>query len=267
MSRSDKPIAIVTGGAQGLGLELAKQFSSHGYKVYACDINEARLEQARQLNLSGIEFQKCDITDLNQVEILIKDVFTKEERLDLVINNAAFVKWEDYNQMTVQDDLKAMKVGYDGMVQVIRSALPYMEKQGYGQFINMGSSASKILTTYASASYNAAKAAIDIYTQSLQLSFAGTNINFTLVRPGTIRGTDFFKSSVSSTRLPRMADFMSPLTADKVAEKVFWAAQKKKQILDLPWILKPFYLLSQLMPSFTNRLFHAGGNAKSDFAE
>lgn len=264
-----QPVALVTGGAQGLGLAIAKTLSRNNYKVYVCDIND--VSSIAELNLEkdskNIQFDKCDVTDLSQVESWINKIYENEKRIDVVVNNAAFVKWDDYDKMNIHDDIQAMEVGYHGMVYMIRTVLPIMEKMGHGHIVNMGSSCSKLITDIASASYNATKGAIDIYTQSLQLSYAGKNIHFTSVRPATIRGTDFFKKNVKSSRLPRLADYVTSLEPDRVAEKIFLAIKNKKNILDIPWTLKIFYFIYNLSPSFMRFITTRWGQSRKDYSK
>jgi short-subunit dehydrogenase len=159
-----------------------------------------------------------------------------------------------------------MTVGFNGMVYTTKAVLPLMQKSGKGHIVNIGSCAGKIFSR-SNCAYSAAKAAIDAFTQSLQEEFNGTNINFTLIRPGIIAGTDFFKKNVPSNKMPRLADLFHYLTPPEVSNAVVCALYKKEKIVDIPGYLKVFYVLFTLYPEIIRKLNYLGGNSKRDYSK
>ena len=263
-------VCLVTGGAQGLGWAISLALADHGASVYACDVSEENLARAGQELASlpwadRITLSQCDVAERPEIEGWIAQVHQSTGRVDVLVNNAAFVCWEDVADMSVEDAIRTMRVGYDGMVYGIKAVLPLMQAAGRGHIINLGSSAGRVFAGSSSAAYSAAKAAIGGYTQILQSELKGSPIHATLVRPATITGTDFFRKHVPSTRMPRLADFLPYVTPPQVATAVVRAIRDRRAILDIPGYLHVFYLLFDLAPRLMGRLMTMGGSARRDY--
>lgn len=112
------------------------------------------------------------------------------------------MQWDDVLNMSIDQAQHTMRVGYDGMVTGIRTALPWMMAAGQGHIVTVGSITARILVRGSSAAYTATKAAIDAYTITLQIELAHTPVSATLVRLGTVAGTDFFKSMSNQAERP-----------------------------------------------------------------
>ena len=268
----DGRTCLVTGGAQGVGWALCQALADHGAQVHACDISEASLARARgELVASAwegaIHLARCDVTERRAVTAWIEDVQARTGRVDVLVNNAVFVRFEDVVAMSVEDAERTMRVGYDAMLYATKAVLPLMLAAGGGHIVNMGSSLGRIFTRPSSAAYSATKAAIAAYTQVLQLELEGTPVGTTLVRPGTIAGTEFFQKQVPSTVMPRAADFLPPLSPPEVARAIVRAIQRRKPVLDIPGYLPPLYLFYALMPRLFRKAMTLGGRARSDFGK
>lgn len=265
-------VCLVTGGAQGIGWAIAQTLADHGALVYACDISEKSLALAADEAASSpwaerIKLSRCDVTVQAEVEGWVAQVYQQTGRIDVLVNNAAFVKWDNVAEMTIQESVRTMQVGYNGMVYTIKAVLPLMEAAGSGHIVNMGSSAGKVFAGGSSAAYAAAKAAIDGYTQILQLELKDSPVNATLVRLSAVAGTDFFREHVSSSRLPRLGDFFSYLTPPQVAQGVLKAIRKKRAVLDMPRYLPAFYLVFEIAPGFLRWLMSLGGGGRRDYGQ
>ena len=248
-------VCLVTGGAQGLGWAISQALADHGATVHACDISEENLARAGQDLASlpwgnRIVLARCDVAEQAQMEGWIAQVYQNTGRIDVLVNNAAFVRWEDVTDMSVEEAVRTMRVGYDGMVYGIKAVLPLMLAAGRGHIVNVGSSAGRIFTGGSSAAYAAVKAAIDGYTQVLQGELRGSPVHAMLVRPAAIVGTDFFRKHVASTRMPRLADFVPYVTPPQVARAIVRGIHDRRPILDIPGYLAGFYLLFTLAPGF-----------------
>lgn len=263
-------VCVVTGAAQGVGWAITQTLADHGARVFACDISEDRIKEARKVLSTfafgeSIRLTHCDVTDQSAVDKWISGIQAREGRIDLLINNAAFVRWEPIERMSIEDDIRTMQVGYHGMVYCTHAVLPHMLSAGRGHIVNMGSSSGKVYAGGHSAAYAAVKAAIDAYSQTLQTEFRRGPVRVTVVRPSVIAGTDFFRKSVPSTRIPRMGDFVPYLTPPKVAQTILDAVVKGRSVIDIPRFLPVIYALYALAPNLFRWMVERGGSGRRNY--
>jgi NAD(P)-dependent dehydrogenase (short-subunit alcohol dehydrogenase family) len=265
-------VCLITGGAQGIGWAITQALAERGAQVYACTLSTSSLERARQ-ELAGspwadrIHLAQCDVSKRDQLEAWIGTVVRETGRIDVLINNAAFVRWEDVSSMSVEDAELTMQVGYNAMLYSIKTVLPLMQAAGRGHIVNMGSSAGRVFVGGSSAAYSAAKAAVEGYTRTLHIELAGSPIKTTLVRLGTVAGTDFFRKYVPASRLPRIAEILSYLTPPQVGRGVMRAIRTGRPILDMPAYLPFFYMYYNLFPGIFLWLVKISGSGRRNFGE
>lgn len=263
-------VCLVTGGAQGIGWATALRLAEAGGRVYVCDISEEHLATAPE-RVAGLpwperfHFARCDVSGREQVEAWCAGILEKEGRIDVLVNNAAFVRWENVLDMSVEDVERTMAVGFNATVYTIRMVLPAMLAKGRGHIVNVGSSAGRVFAGTSSAAYAAVKAAVDGYTQMLQEELRGTPLHAMLVRPGTVAGTEFFGKHVPSSRMPRLADFVRTLSPDEVAEAILEGLVRRRPIVDVPRSLGAIYLIFNHAPGLLRWMTRQGGSARSNF--
>lgn len=265
-----KQVCLVTGGTQGIGWAVAQALADYGAQVYICGLNQERLAQAAQAlaNLAWgdrIMLTRCDVSQRVEVEAWIADIYRQTGRIDVVVNNAAYVCWKNVVDMTTEEAEKTMAVGYNGMLYTINAVLPQMLAAGRGHILNIGSAAGRVYVGGSSAAYSAAKAAIEAYTRVLQLELCNTPVKATLVRLGTVAGTDFFRIHVPMERMPRFADFVPALTPPQVARGILHAIYRRRHTLDMPGFLPLFYLTYDLAPKLLSWIVRAGGSARINY--
>jgi len=265
-------VGLVTGGAQGIGWAVAQALADHGARVYVCDIAEDSLARAAQ-ELPGlpwaerITLARCDVTDRQAVEGWIADVYRQTGRIDVLVNNAAFVRWVDVADMSVEEEERTMSVGYNGMLYTTKAVLPLMKAAGHGHIVNMGSSAGKVFVGSSSAAYAAVKAAIDAYSQTLQVELKGSPVHVTVVRPATVAGTDFFRKHVPASRMPRFGDYVPYMTPPQVANRIVRAIRDRRKVLDVPGYLVLFYAFFAVMPGVFQWMVRVGGSGRRDYGQ
>lgn len=265
-------VAVVTGGTQGIGWALVQALAAQGATVYGCGFSAGSLAQAEASRAAlptadRIHLAQRDVTDQAAITDWIEQIVAENGRLDLLINNAAFVRWQDVLAMSVADAQRTMRVAYDGMVFATRAALPPMLAANRGHIVNVGSVAGLAFVGGASAAYAAAKAALDAYTQILQVELAETAVHATIVRLGTVGGTDFFKKHVSNERMPPFTRFLPPLTPPRVATAVLRAVQRRQMILTLPRYYALLVATYQLFPRFARWLAGKGGPNRVNYGD
>lgn len=262
---------LVTGGAAGIGFALTQALAAAGAHVHACDNSQANLDRAadvlaRQSGMTPVTFTKADVCDRAAVEDWITSTHRARGRIDVLIHNAAYVHWADVEDMSVEQAQLAMRTGYDALVYGAKTALPLMRSGGGGHIVAMGSAAGRIFVKGPAASYAATKAAIEAYTEMLRVELAGSGIGVTLVRPATVAGTDFWKIHVPSARMPRLADFLPPTSAENVATAVVEAIRRQEPAVDIPGYLPPFYRAYAMLPELTRKAAALGGSGRRDYA-
>ena len=175
--------AVITGGAQGFGLDIAKKFLSSGAKVFIWDIDENELIKAtKEINNSNLEYNLVDVSNFQQIENTVNKIITNN-KIDILINNAGITGpttelW-NYNN---DDWNKIIEINLHGTFYCCKTIVPYMLKQKYGRIVNIASVSGKDGNANASA-YSSAKAGVIGLTKSLGKELATYNIAVNAVTP------------------------------------------------------------------------------------
>ena len=264
-------VCLISGGAQGIGLAVTRAFARRGGHVHVAEISPTNTQSAAaemtRVGLGArVDFHLVDVSDRDAYQQCISSIHAGAGRLDVLVNNAAFTRWSDVQDMSVDDALLTMRTGYDAMVYGVNAALPLMRAAGGGHIVNMGSAAGVVFVKGPSAAYAAAKAAINAYTQILSGELAGSPVHVMLVRPGTVGGTDFFGRHVQSSRMPRIADFLPISTPDHVADAILNGILRRREIVDVPGYLPAMYRAYALAPRAMRAVAARGGPARRNYA-
>ena len=180
-----KKTAVITGGAQGFGLDIAKKFLSSGAKVFIWDIDEKELIKAvKEISNPNLEYNVVDVTNFNEIQNTVKKI-TTNNNIDILINNAGITGpttelW-NYNN---DEWNKIVQINLMGTFYCCKSIVPNMIKNNYGRIVNVASVAGKDGNPNASA-YSSAKAGIIGLTKSLGKELADKNIAVNAVTPST----------------------------------------------------------------------------------
>tara|TARA_B110001452_G_scaffold265005_1_gene268960 strand:- start:174 stop:920 length:747 start_codon:yes stop_codon:yes gene_type:complete len=175
--------AIITGGGQGFGLDIAKRFLDSGAKVIIWDIDENLLKSVtKQQNNPDLEYDVVDVSNFKSVQDAVAKI-TKKSNIDILINNAGITGstsplW-DYD---VVEWNKIVQVNLMGTFNCCKTVLPNMIKNNYGRIVNVASVAGKDGNANASA-YSSAKAGAIGLTKSLGKELADKNIAVNAVTP------------------------------------------------------------------------------------
>ena len=175
--------AIITGGAQGFGLDIAKKFLDYGAKVRLWDIDEKELKKVKnKINNSNLEIDVVDVANY-KVVIDTVDNISKTSKIDILINNAGITGptaelW-NYN---VDDWKKIIDINLHGTFYCCKAVAPLMIKNNYGRIVNIASVSGKDGNANASA-YSSAKAGVIGLTKSLGKELAQYNIAVNAVTP------------------------------------------------------------------------------------
>ena len=175
--------AVITGGGQGFGLDIAKRFLDSGAKVIIWDIDEELLKSAaEEANNKNLSFNVVDVSNYSQIEKTVSEIISKTN-IDILINNAGITGptatlWE----YDIELWKKVVDVNLMGTFNCCRAMVPSMIKNNYGRIVNVASVAGKDGNANASA-YSVGKAGAIGLTKSLGKELADKNIAVNAVTP------------------------------------------------------------------------------------
>jgi len=216
-------VAVVTGGAQGIGLAVAQRLIDSGAKVSVWDLDNSLLEKVA----SQMHTVRVDITATEQVQTAVQSTLKQLGKIDILINNAGIsgpnkTTWE----YPVDQWRLVMEVCLNGTFYCCREVIPHMLKQNYGRIVNVASVAGKEGNPQAPA-YSAAKAGVIALTKSLGKELAKTPIAVNCVTPAA-SPTRIFEQMTQEhinfmlSKIPR-GRFVE---VDEIAAMIAWLASE-----------------------------------------
>ena len=201
----DKKVALITGGSRGIGKKIAEKFARNGYNIVInyvsekTDVNklESDLSQNGKVEVLCI---KCDVTDFNSCQEMVKKAVDKFGKIDVLINNAGITKDNLLMRMKEEDFDKVINVNLKGTFNMTKNVISYMMKKRSGRIVNI-SSVVGVSGNSGQANYAASKAGIIGFTKSVAKELASRNILANAVAPGFIETdkTDVLSESVKES--------------------------------------------------------------------
>tara|TARA_B100000965_G_scaffold265274_1_gene224063 strand:+ start:1127 stop:1873 length:747 start_codon:yes stop_codon:yes gene_type:complete len=175
--------AIITGGAQGFGLEIAKKFLQSGSKVFIWDIDEDELiKVTKHINNQKLNYNVVDVSNFDQIQKVVSDI-TLDNKIDILINNAGITgPTAELWNYDIKDWNTIVNINLHGTFHCCKSIVPHMIKNDYGRIVNIASVAGKDGNANASA-YSSAKAGVIGLTKSLGKELAKYNIAVNAITP------------------------------------------------------------------------------------
>ena len=182
-------VSVITGGAQGIGKEIALKLAKAGSNIVICDINlEALNETKDEIEKEGVEVLslEVDVTNFNQVKELVDKTLDKFKKIDILINNAGITKDGLLLRMSEDDWDEVIKVNLKGSFNFIKAVSRPMLKQKRGAIVNI-SSIIGIMGNAGQANYAASKAGIIGLTKSAAKELGPKGVRVNAVAPGYIK--------------------------------------------------------------------------------
>lgn len=229
---SESKVIVITGASSGIGEATAKILAKDGAKLVLGARRENRLQNLeKEVSELGGEavYAVTDVTKVDQVEALAKLAIDTFGRIDVWVNNAGIMPQSFLSQKKVEDWNNMIDINIKGTLYGIGAALPHMEEQKSGHFINISSIAG--LAAHAGSSvYSATKWAVRAISESLREEMAQmeTNVRVTILSPGAIN-TELLQSVTDKGFQSNFEDFYATygIPAERVALTI-------KQAIDLP---------------------------------
>lgn len=187
-------IAIVTGAAQGIGLEIAKRFLQGGATVVLADLNENCIQVANQLSSANVIAigVPTDVSDRDSVAQLFQTTLERFGRVDVLVNNAGITSDARFHKMTEEQWDRVININLKSMFLTCQQAVTTMLSNGGGAIVNIAS-ISPQLGNFGQANYNASKMGVVGLTRTLSTEYVGKGIRTNAVAPGFIL-TDMVKT-------------------------------------------------------------------------
>ena len=175
--------AVITGGAQGFGLDIAKKFLNFGARVIIWDIDKVQLKNAIKIVKNNkLSFNVVDVTNFDNVNRTVKKI-VKKSNIDILINSAGITgPTTQLWNYKIKDWKKIIEINLNGTFHCCKSIVPYMIKNNYGRIVNIASVAGKDGNANASA-YSSSKAGVIGLTKSLGKELAKYNIAVNAITP------------------------------------------------------------------------------------
>lgn len=214
-------VALITGGAKGLGLAFAEAMAEAGCDVVCADIDTEELEKAvKKIEKTGQKAMAivCDVTKEEDVKKMMKETEEAFGRLDILFNNAGIAEEnpKPLHEYTTEEWNRTLAVDLQGVFYCAREALKIMVRQKSGKIINIASVWGLVGSSglFPVPAYNAAKGAVVNLTRELGLEYAAMGINVNAICPGFYRtdlggGSDdpeFVKSVEAYVPMGKMAE-------------------------------------------------------------
>lgn len=197
----ENKVAIVTGGAKGMGEAICLKFAEEGCTVVVNDMDESGAKAvADKIVASGgtAVFNRVDQTDKAAVDASVEDAIKRYGRIDILVNNAGGVAGMNgvgpSGTFTMDEWQRILNINLNGPLHYMLAVIPHMKKAHYGKIINF-SSIGAFTPTVSVLPYHAAKGAVEALTMNLAFELSRDNINVNLIVPGNIR-TPFWDNVV-----------------------------------------------------------------------
>jgi NAD(P)-dependent dehydrogenase (short-subunit alcohol dehydrogenase family) len=208
-------IAIVTGGARGIGRAVATQLVRFGARVWIWDIDPVELDGAHSLTV--------DVTKGDQIAKALANIASQSSRIDVLVNNAGYIgSYKPFEQFDPDEWQRILHVNLIGVFEVTRQVLPVMQRAGRGRIVNMGSLAGKEGLP-SLAAYSAASAGVIAFTKALSREVCDTDIRVNCVAPGPIDtdlirglGSEVVDAMITASPLKRLG------SVNEVAGIILW---------------------------------------------
>ncbi|WP_026998975.1 3-oxoacyl-ACP reductase FabG [Eisenibacter elegans] len=190
MKRLDKRVAIITGGAQGIGQGIVERFAREGAAVVIWDVQTDKAQAlAQKLSAEGLTVEvppmTVDITKLDAAEAGAQYVAEKYGQIDILVNNAGIVRDASFKKMTAEQWQLVMDVNLTGVFNCTKAVSTYMMEANYGRIVSL-SSVAGLFGNFGQTNYVAAKAGVAAMTKVWGQELGKNNITANAIAPGPI---------------------------------------------------------------------------------
>ena len=233
-------IALITGATSGIGWATAERLAEAGVQLILCGRRTEKLEALAKAVGGNPQLLTFDVRDKEAVFQAVDTLPNAWKSIDLLVNNAGNAHGLDPVQTASLEDWDAMIDGnVKGLMYVTKAVLPHMIAAKKGQIINLGSIAGKAVYPNGSV-YCSSKAAVDFFSRGLRIDLNPLGIRVGAIHPGLVE-TEFsevrFKGD--QTRAKNVYEGIEALTAEEVADAIFYMAQVPEKVTIADLVILP----------------------------
>lgn len=190
MNKLENKVAIITGGAMGNGLGIAKVFLKYGASIiildYAEEIKSTIKKLREEFPNSTISGYQVDIRDHKMIQACVDAIIEKYGHIDILVNNAGVAKLETFENMSDEIRDFHFDINIKGTWNVTKSVIPYMKKNSSSSIINLSSVTGPMVADSGEVAYATTKAALIGFTKGLAAEVVTSNIRVNAIMPGYI---------------------------------------------------------------------------------
>jgi 3-oxoacyl-[acyl-carrier protein] reductase len=205
--RLKNKVALITGGANGIGLATTERFAKEGAKIILWDVSDQGNEIADRLKMEGHEiiFKKVSVTNQEEVQTAVAEAQTDFGRIDILINNAGITRDRTLLKMTMQEWDDVISVNLTGVFICTQAIAPIMKEQNYGRIVSASSNVA-IRGNFGQTNYVATKSAIIGMTKVWAMELGRYNITVNCIAPGfiTTAMTEAMPEEVRNQTIPHI---------------------------------------------------------------
>lgn len=178
-------VAIVTGGARGIGKAVSELFAREGASVVIWDLLDAGEETAAGIRAQGGQaiFKKVSVADFEQVTKEAQEVFDRFGRIDILINNAGITRDKSFLKSTAEEWQLVMDVNLSSVYYCSKAVVPFMQQNNYGRIVS-ASSSTGLRGNFGQTNYAASKAGIIGMTKTMAIELGKFGITVNAIAPG-----------------------------------------------------------------------------------
>ena len=232
--------ALITGASSGIGRDMARYLSGLGYDLIIVARRENLLEELKnELTKTQVIVEKADVSNPD----VCRTLFEKHPDIDLLVNNAGFGKFGEFDKTELNDELNMIDTNIVGLHTLTKLYLQRMKEKNRGHILNVASSAGLMPGGPLMATYYATKSYVISLTRGIaeELKVAGSNVKISALCPGPV-DTNF--NNVANVRFA-----MKGLSSEYVAKYGIDQALKGKQIIVPAWYMKIACFGAKILPA------------------
>lgn len=255
-------IALITGGASGIGAALATSLADGGAEVWITD-RQVELSQqlASELCTRGAAAHavELDVRSYPDFQRVVAQVVNTSGRIDYLFNNAGIGIGGEIDSFTIDDWNAIIDVNLRGVVNGIQAVYPIMIGQGRGHIVNTASLAG-LITMTAQAGYSATKHAVVALSNTLRLEAERHNVRVSVLCPGVVRtpilegGRYGYNTTVPATEMAKLGEKLRPVSPEIFAQRALKAVLRGDGIIILPRRWKALWYLERVSPALSMRI-------------
>ena len=190
---------LITGISSGFGYEITKQLLEKGDTVVGTVRKTDKIKSLMEENPKNLDVKILDVTDVPALQKTVRDAFAEHEKIDVVISNAGYGLFGAAEELSDDQINHIIATNLTGSIQLIKTSLPFMRKQGGGRIIQISSYGGQVAYA-ANSMYHATKFGIEGFCESVAQEVEPFDIGVTIVEPGGAR-TEFRYGSAKVAKL------------------------------------------------------------------